>query len=999
MWRTVIKGVLAIMLGSAPAFAQTGTITGRVTAADGGAPLSRVQVTVAGTTAGAVSRDDGRYLITIRPGTYTVRAARIGLARDSVSGVVVRAGASATADFSLRTTAAALTGVVVVGYGTQEARDVTGSLATVDSTQFNTGRIVSPEALIRGKVAGVQVSENNEPGGGLSIRIRGGTSVNASNEPLYVVDGVPVDIGGGSTVNGRNGLNFLNPNDIESVTVLKDASSTAIYGNRGANGVVMITTKSGGTGPQLTYTGTVSGSKVTGGPNLLTAAQYRTAVQTYAPANLPTLGSTSTDWLAAIQQEAGGQEHNLGFSGRRQNANYRIGLGYLDQEGVLIGTKTQRTSASFNYNDLLLNDNLSLRSHIRGSRSVDDYTPGGVLGSAIAFDPTRPILNADGSFYQYRDPTNGNLVSLAPNNPLEQLRYVQDQGNILRSLGNIEGEYRLPFLTGLTATVRGGYDINRADRNGFTPNNIASQLKGDAATRGSISRANHSELHTVGDVFANYRTDLPVFDAGTLDLTAGVSGENFSGSYNGYAARGLSSNLLGFNGVPNFTEASPGVSVQEHFLRSQFGRANVSIADRYLLTGTVRRDGSSRFGEGQKYGVFPSAAFAWRVLQEPMVRDRLPLSDLKLRLSWGKNGNEAIGCNYCAYGSYVVGGPQAQAQFGNTFVTTIRPVAFDPNLHWETTTSTNAGLDLGVLANRVTGSVDFYTKTTDDLLFTVPTAAGTALSNNILTNIGSVRNRGLEFMVDARLLEGGARGFNWSTNFNASRNSNELLTIGREGLSIIQTGGIAGGVGTQIQALIAHMPVNSFYVYEHRNGANGKPVATGPDTAMYVDRNGDKVINGLDLRAYHSPAPKWIFGHTSNMTWRGFDASTTLRAYTGNYVYNNVASNLGNYSVLTGAYAPVNLHASVLENGFTSAQYLSDLYVEDASFLRMDNLTLGYTFARLMQMQNARVFGTVQNVFTKTKYSGVDPTASINGIDNNVYPRSRTLVGGLSVAF
>jgi TonB-linked SusC/RagA family outer membrane protein len=998
MWRTAFRGVLATVLASAPVLAQTGTITGRVTATESGQPIARAQINVVGSGARTLTREDGQYTVVVRAGTFTVRVLRLGFVADSVTGVVVTPGTATTANFQLRAAAVSLGGVVVIGYGTQQTRNLTGSVATVTDSTFNTGRIISPEALIRGKVAGVQVSENNEPGGGLSVRIRGGTSVTASNEPLYVIDGVPIDIGGGSTVNGRNGLNFLNPNDIESVTVLKDASSTAIYGNRGANGVVIITTKSGGSGPQVTYTGTVSGSRVTGGPNLLNAAQYRTAVQTYAPTNVASLGSGNTDWLSAIEQNGGGQEHNLAFNGRRASSVYRLGLGYLDQNGVLIGSRTQRASASLNYSDLMLNDRLSLRTHVRGSRSLDNYTPGGALGEAVAFAPTQPIYTDSGTYYQYRDPNTGALIGLAPNNPIEELKYIQDQGTILRSIGNLEGEYRFPYLTGLTGTLRGSYDVNRADRNSFTPTNITSQLKGDPLQAGSISRANHSELHTVGDAYFTYKGDLPRFENSTVDLTAGITSEDFNGTYNGYQARGLSSNLLGLNGVPTFTEASPGVSVQEHLLRSQFGRASLNLLDRYLLSGSVRRDGSSRFGEGQKYGMFPSAAFAWRVLEEPVFKDKLPFSDLKLRVSWGKNGNESVGCNYCAYGSYQVGGPQAQAQLGNQFITTIRPIAFDPNLHWETTTSTNVGLDVGFLRDRFTGSIDYYTKTTRDLLFQIPTAAGTALSNTILTNIGSVRNNGLEFMVDGKVIDGGSRGFTWSANFNASRNSNELLTLGRPGLTSIQLNGIAGGVGTTIEVLQPGQPVNSFYVYEHRV-VNGKTVNTGPDTAMYVDRNGDGIINTSDLRAFHSPAPKWILGHTSNLSWRGFDASSTIRAYLGNYVYNNVASNLGNYSVLTSPYAPVNLDASVLQTGFVRPQYLSDLYVEDASFVRMDNLTVGYTFNRLGQMQNTRVFGTLQNVFTSTKYSGVDPTANISGIDNNVYPRSRTFVGGLSVGF
>ena len=592
MWRTAFKAMLVTLLASAPVLAQTGTITGRVTSAEGGIPLPRVQINVVGASTGTLTRDDGRYTVAVRPGTYKVRASRIGLAPDSAVGVVVTSGGTATANFTMRGSALQLTATVVVGYGTQQARDLTGSVTTVDSAAFNTGRIVSPEALIRGKVAGVQVADNNEPGGGISVRIRGGTSVNASNEPLYVIDGVPIDVGGGSTVNGRNALNFLNPNDIASVTVLKDASSTAIYGNRGANGVVIITTKNGISQPQLTYAVTGSSSKVTGGPKLLDAAQYRTAVQTYAPTNVASLGTASTDWLAAIEQDASGQEHNLGFAGHRDDMNYRLGLGYLDQKGILIGSRVQRASASINYNDRLLGDRLGLQTHLRGSRSNDWFTPGGVLGSATAFAPTQPMYNPDGSYYQYRDPGTGKLIGLAPNNPLEDLKYVQDQANILRSVGNVEGNYRI--MTGLTATLRGGYDINRADRNGFTPTNLASQLKGDTTLAGSVSRANHSETHTVLDAYANYKHDLPSMAASTIDLTAGVSGEDFNGSYNGYSANGLSTNQLGFYGVPVFKEARPGVSVTEHRLQSQFGRVNLNLLDRYLLTGTVRRDGSSR---------------------------------------------------------------------------------------------------------------------------------------------------------------------------------------------------------------------------------------------------------------------------------------------------------------------------------------------------------------------------------------------------------------------
>ena len=994
MLRTGVVGAIAVLLMAGEALAQTGVINGTVTTAEGSAPISGAQITVVGTGRGGVTRDDGRFSITVQPGTYTVRVTRIGYSPDSAMGVVVGSDAPANVTFQLRVNTTVLSGVVVIGYGTQQARDVTGVVATVDTTLFNRGRNVSPQQLIQGKMAGVQVVDNNEPGGGMAVRIRGGTSVTATNEPLYVVDGVPITVGGGTSA-GRNPLNFLNPNDIESITVLKDASSTAIYGSRGANGVVMITTKSGGTtGPHFTYNGSVSGSRVTGGPDLVSAEQYRAAVTQYAPSNVAILGTANTDWLGEIEQNAGGIEHNLGVNGTREDMSYRLGLGYLDQKGVLRGTQTQRVSGSLNYSDVLLNDRLNFRAHIKGSRAKDWFTPNSVLGSAIAFAPTQPTTTPTG-FFEYRNAT-GALVSIAPNNPLSDLKLVQDNGVTIRSIGSIEGEYEMPFIAGLSATVRAGYDLVRANRTTFTPSTATSQLKGDAANRGNLNRNSPEQQNTVLDAYATYTRDFNR-TASTVDLTAGYSAERFRGDYGSFFASGLSTDLLGPNGVPSATETRPFYTVDESRLVSGFARANWNLLDRYLFTATVRRDGSSRFATGNQYGTFPSVAVAWRLIEEPSLAGRLPLSDLKIRASWGKNGNQSVG-NYLAYTSYGFGQTTAQAQFGNIFVPTIRPSASDPTLEWEKTTSTNLGIDYGFMEGRFTGSVDFYTKKTTDLLFRLPTAAGTALSNFITTNIGSVRNRGFELALDARVMDGGRQGFTWNANFNASHNTNELLTIDRPGINSIATGGVSGGVGTTVQVFQPGQPVNTFYVYEHKR-VNGKPVASTNDIDMYVDRDNNGIINSADLRAYKDPAPKWIFGHTTNITWRSFDASATLRAYMGNYVYNNVASNFGHYSVLQLPLAPTSLHKSALETNFVGAQYLSDVYVEDASFVRMDNLTLGYTFAGLRNVQDARIFGTIQNVFTTTKYSGVDPTAGVNGIDNNLYPRSRTFLGGLSVGF
>ena len=994
--RRIIAGVVIAALAAAtPVLAQTGTITGVVTAADGAQPITGAQVR-ATTGIATLTRADGRYTLTVAPGAYTVRVTRIGFAADSATNVSVAAGGTATANFQLRQAALQLGEVrVTVPYGAEQSgREQTGAVASVEPKDFNTGRIVSPEQLITAKIAGVQVVDNNEPGGGIAIRVRGGTSATASNDPLYVVDGVPLTVGGGASA-GRNPLNFLNPHDIENITVLKDASATAIYGSRGANGVILITTRSGASGPQFSYSATYSSSRVTGGPDMVTADQYRAAVQQYAPVNAQYLGNANTNWMGFIEQNAGGIEHDLSANGHRADATYHLGLEYLDQKGVLIGSETQRVAATVNYNDRLLNGSLALRTHLKGARSRDYFTPGSVLGEAVAMPSTQPVFSDPTHYSQFQ-------LSLGDNNPIADLHQIQDQGVTLRSIGNVEGEYTVPWINGLTATMRASYDAIQATRTTFTPSYAQSQVE-RGTNPGNFNRNMPQELSTVFDGFGRYNTILDRFQT-AIDLTAGYSRESFRGDYSSFFAQGLSTDLLGINGVPTATDRQPFYNIDESRLISGFGRLNITLRDKYLLTATMRRDGSSKFGPGRQWGTFPSAALAWRAIDEPFFRGRWGLSDLKARLSWGLNGNQSVG-NYFAYTSYTVGQSTAEAQFGNNYVITIRPSASDPNLHWEKTASTDAGIDYGFLDNRVSGSIDYYDKKTTDLLFRVPTAAGTALSNQITTNIGSMSNKGWELAVNMVPIDGGARGLTWRADLVASTNQNRLTSIDRPGIPYILVGGIAGGVGSFIEVLQPGVPASSFFVYQHKM-QDGKPVyadlngdGTINEQDLYVDLNGDGVVNQSDRRPFRSPQPKWILGHSSFVAWRQFDASTTLRAYLGNYVYNNVASNLGNYSVVQLQGAPTNLHASALKYGFIRPQYLSDVYVENASFLRMDNLTIGYTFERLQNLRGARVFGSIQNVFTTTKYSGVDPTAGLNGIDNNLYPRSRTYLAGLAVGF
>jgi TonB-linked SusC/RagA family outer membrane protein len=994
--RTILLALFGCLLGAAQLSAQsTGTVTGRVVEGTTREPLAGATVSVAQRS--TVSGEDGRFTITgVSAGTQTVQASRIGYgtARQQVA---VAAGQTATVELVMSSSALLLDEVVAIGYGTEEQRDVTGVVEVVTTEDFNTGRVVSTEQLIQGKVAGVQVVENNEPGGGMNIRVRGPTSATASNEPLFVVDGTPLAVGGGVSA-GRNPLNFLAPEDIESVTVLKDASATAIYGSRGANGVVIVTTKKGGGGaPQFSYGSSFSTSRVDREPDLLNAQQFRAAVTEYAPSRLSLLGSASTDWYGALERDAVGQEHNLAVSGSGSDMNYRLSLGYLDQEGVVQGTELQRVTAALNYGHILFEDRLSVQVSLRGARTDDQFIPGGIVGQATAFAPTQPIRMDNGQYYEW---TN----TLAPNNPLAELALVQDRGTTYRSVGNLEARYQLPFLQGLSATGRFGYDVTQAERTEFRPTTLYSEIE-SGVNRGFFFQRNPSQTGTVFDLYGNYVRDLDAYES-NVDFTAGYSYEYLDGEFPEFQADSLTSDLLGLNGIPAGSgKIRPLLTVEESKLASAFARANISVRDRYLLSLSVRRDGSSRFGGDNEWGTFPSAAFAWRVIDEPFMEGLGWMDDLKLRASWGVNGNQTFG-NYRYISTYSYGESQARVQFGNEFVNTIRPSAVDPNIKWEETTAWNLGADFAVLGGRLGGSLEYYVKDTDDMLFEVPVAAGTNLSNYVITNVGSMRNRGVELQLSARVLED-MQGLSWDADFNAAYNQNRLLSInGQAGVAEIPTGGISGGVGSNIQVLRPDFPVFAFNVYRHRRDANGNPVYADTDgngtineKDLYEDLNDDGEITQSDRQPYESPSPDWVIGHTSRLGFGGADLSFTLRAYLGNHVYNNVASNLGNYAALTASGGPTNLHSSVLETGFVNPQYFSDVYVEDASFLRMDNITLGYRIPGVRAVRDLRLYGTVQNVFTLTGYEGVDPTAGVNGIDNNLYPRSRTFSAGVSLGF
>ncbi|SRR6266550_3114838 len=977
---------LLALTWTAPLVAQqpTGTIRGRITDNSTQQPIAGATIAVGARS--AQTHEDGRYTVSGVPaGSELLRVRMIGYGQGNQP-VMVAGGDTLVVDLALLPQAIGLAAVVVTGYGTQTAGNITGAAKQLTSDEFNKGRVVNPTGLIQSKVAGVQVVDNNEPGGGLSVRIRGATSVNASSDPLYVVDGVPLGTGAGGGISaGRDALNFLNPADIESITVLKDASAAAIYGANAANGVVLIKTKSGRHGPQVEYSGSMSSSAVTRLPSMLTAAQFRTAVMTYGDTTKQNqLRNANTDWWGLVDRTAMGQEHHVAVAGTGNNNNYRLSVGYLNQDGIIRGTTLKRVSLGLNYGEQLFSDRLGVDINLKGSREFDQFTPGGVLSNAAQMGPTQPIYDSSSAtgYYNWSGTPSAD-------NPLEILNYAKAQGITYRSIGNVQANYSPTFLSGLRANMNLGYDLTRITQQTFNPSVLHSELRGG---KGYAYRTDPNMLNTVLEMYLNYAKPVNALH-GDVDLTAGYAYTQSHAEYPSLTLTNLFTNALDINGFPTAGNVTPGgPNIQESKLISFFGRLTYNSNDRYLATLSVRRDGSSRFNPGNAWGVFPAASVGWRISREPFMQGFGALSDLKVRASWGKTGNQAF-ANYQQYIAYTLSNQQAQVQFGDQFVPTIRPGSFDPNIKWEATSSYDVGIDYGFADQKITGTIDWYVKNTSDLIFTVPACSTCNFSNFFTTNIGSMRNRGTEFSLGARLLER-PTGVRWSTDFTAAHNSNELTRLNPAAASQqIPVGGVAGGVGTTIQVLEQGKPINSFFtcaqVYQ-----NGKPVE-----GQFTSLTGT-VVTACDaraLRASHDPAPKWILSHSSYLSYGKFDASFTLRAWLGNYVYNNVASNLGNYHAVQASGSPYNLSTSVLNSGFVQPQYLSDYYVEDGSFLRMDNVTLGYSFK--YRGEDVHASATLQNAFTITGYSGVDPTAGLNGIDNNIYPRSRTLTAGLNVRF
>jgi iron complex outermembrane receptor protein len=985
-------GFFMLLFIAQVSYSQNKVITGKVTDSRDGSSIQGVTITARGSKTATQTDGNGTFSISVASEIKSLLFSSIGFATQEVS-----VEGKTLVNVSLVLTSTSLNEVVVTGYGTAKRKDLTGSIATITSKDFNKGSITTPEQLIAGKVAGVQITSNGgAPGSGSTIRIRGGASLNASNNPLIVIDGVPIDNNGISGV--ANPLALINPNDIESFNILKDASATAIYGSRASNGVIIIVTKKGKAGKmRFNFSTQYSLSTLPKQADVLSPTQFRAYVNAHGtPAQIALMGNANTNWQDEIYKNASATDNNLSMSGSLKNLPYRVSLGYLNQDGILRTGNLQRKSASVTLNPKFFKDHLKIDLNLKGSINNSRFADEGAIGTAVRFDPTQSVHSSAkrfGSYFEWLDPSSTTgLRKLAPLNPVGLLEQRTDKSEVKRSIGNIQFDYKVHFFPDLHVNLNLGYDVSKGEGTVVIPDSAASAyLRSPDAKHGGVNNKYlQKKSNTLLETYLNYVKDFKSINS-RVDAVAGYSYQDFSATNYNYPDYTTDGTVIS---TPSFPFDKP-----ENRLISFFGRLNYSYKGKYLLTGTVRRDGSSRFTEAHRWGWFPSGAFAWRMKEENFLKKINVLSDLKLRLGYGETGQQDGIGNYDYIPRYSQANAQAQYQFGSTYYTLYRPSGYNPNLKWEQTATYNVGIDYGFLNNRITGSVDFYLKKTTDLLSVVDQPAGTNFSNKILANIGNMENRGVEFTINTQMVRN--KTLTWDLGFNITYNKNEItkLTFTNDpNFPGNLVGGIAGGVGSTIQIHSVGYPKSSFYVYQQVYDKSGKPIE-----GLFEDRNRDGVINVDDLYRYKAPDPDVFLGAYSNASWKKWNAGFSLRANFGNYMYNNRFSNTGvQRNIIDPLGFLANGSSNLLETNFTGngdKYLLSDYYIENASFLRMDNINIGYNAGDIVRKNtNLRIGANVQNVFTITKYKGVDPEVS-GGIDNNFYPRPRIFVINLNLDF
>ncbi len=994
--------LMSLLIGlflSVGAFAQN-DVKGIVKDASG-EPIIGATIRVIGQDGGAITDFDGNFTIKAAPGAK-IQVSYIGYK-------TVELPVSANMVVTLQDDTQLLTDVVVIGYGRAKKEDLTGSVTAIKPDEMSKGITSSASDMLVGKVAGVDViTAGGSPGAGAQIRIRGGSSLNASNDPLLVVDGLTID---NNTAKGMsNVMAMINPNDIETFTVLKDASATAIYGSRASNGVIIITTKKGrkGTGPKFSYNGDVTISTTQKRYDVLNGDQYRALVADVIGEGAAALGTANTDWQDEIFRTAVSTSHNLSITGGLKNMPYRVSAGYQSDSGIIKNSYMKRFNASVNLAPSFLDDHLNFNVTAKFMAEKDSYVDAGaVVGGALAMDPTRPVYDHSaigdaffGGYYQnyqgtdaYPDP-NWTYTSNT-NTPQNPVAYLNQKSCIAHSsdfTGNIEMDYKIHGFEDLHLHASFGGQYTSSTQDDWT-----SPYSYDNNYYGWNGVTKYYKYSITANAYAQYQH---TFGAHNIDVMVG--GEESHYHRNGWDA---GSGWDSYNDVAyNVSSKDEQEWATHNSLVSYFGRVNYTLLDRYMLTATFRADGSSRFAKGHKWGYFPSVALAWRINDEKFMKNLKWWNEFKLRLGWGQTGQQDIGYDFLYSLLYTTSNSYAQYPFGDTYYYTVRPDKYNPELTWETTTTWNAGLDFAFLNNRITANIDGYYRETTDLIQEVTIPALMNFAQRMAQNIGSLKNYGVEFSIGAKPIV--TKDFTWDVQYNVSWNHNEITElIGGDDGYIVQSGGtISRGNVTHVQAHTVGQPANSFWVYQQVYDENGKPIE-----GAFVDRDGNGIINSDDRYFYHSPAADVYMGLTMKFLYKRWDLSFALRASLGNYVYYDFLSNKAAVSS-SGLYsnsAYSNTTQAAIDLGFTgtggSEYYLSDYFVRNASYLKCQNITLGYSFPALLKYNNqdyfsGRVFFTVQNPFIITKYKGLDPEVS-SGIDSNPYPRPLSFQLGLNLNF
>ncbi|WP_288357932.1 TonB-dependent receptor [uncultured Bacteroides sp.] len=1001
--QTILTLILGLFL-SVGAYAQNITVKGHVKDALGGVIGASI-VEKGNPTNGTITDFDGNFSLNVPKGA-TLVISFIGYKTQEVA-------AAPSIIVTLVEDSEMLDEVVVVGYGRTKKDDLTGSVTAIKPDELSKGITNNAQDMLVGKVAGVDViTSGGTPGSGAQIRVRGGSSLNASNDPLIVIDGLTID---NNTATGMsNVLAMVNPSDIETFTVLKDASATAIYGSRASNGVIIITTKKGksGSAPKVSYNGDMTISMIQKKYDVLDGDEFRALVNDMWGENVGTvgLGNANTDWQDQIFRTAISHNHNVSISGGLKNMPYRLSVGYNSSDGIVETSWMRRANVGLNLSPSFFDNHLNLKVNAKYMYEKDRYADaGGAIGAALSMDPTQPVYFAAddprspffGGYFQYsQTPQNFNSEWLytnnpnAPQNPLALLKMKDTEAAANDFTGNIEADYKIHGFEDLHlhASYGGQYTESKQD-------DIISKYSYSNNYYGWNGVTQYYKYSITANAYAQYMKEI---GAHNFDVMVGAEESHYH--RNGYN--------YGQGTDPYTGEAYNPSSRKEqewatHYsLVSYFGRLNYTLLNRYMLTATFRADGSSRFHEDNRWGYFPSVAFAWKINEEAFMKDLTWWNEFKLRLGWGMTGQQDIGTDFGYVTHYTVSDSYAQYPFGDIYYGTMRPSAYNPDLKWETTTTYNAGIDLGFLNNRITANVDGYYRETKDLLNTVTIPVGMQFGSVLTKNIGSLKNYGLEFSINAKPIV--TKDFTWDLSYNIAWNHNEITDLvggDDDFYQIVQNTSISRGNSTRIQANKVGEPVNSFFVYQQVYDENGKPIE-----GMYVDRDGNGRIDDGDRYFYKKPSADVIMGLTTKFLYKNWDLSMSFRASLGNYVYYDFLSNRAVVSQ-SGLYTNSTLHNTTPEAvalGFTGVgagndNYLSDYFVRNASFLKCSNITLGYSFPALFKVGghetcSGRAFVTAQNPFIISKYKGIDPEVS-SGIDSNPYPRPFSIQIGLNLNF